>query len=72
MPFVINRWGSSATQFEVIETGAVPMPETQQPGLPILRASFRSVDAKTLADNFNRGQPTEADYTWPGGRKFFQ
>jgi len=40
--------------------------------LPIKKPQTRSVDAKTLADAFNKGQPTVADYSWPGGRTFFQ
>jgi hypothetical protein len=43
-----------------------------QPVLPVLKPSFRSIDAKTLADHFNRGQPEMADYDWPNRRRFYQ
>jgi hypothetical protein len=43
-----------------------------QPGLPIFIPSTRSIDAKTVAESFNRGQPREPDYTWPNRRKFYQ
>ena len=36
------------------------------------RPTTRSIDAKTIADAYNRGQPLKPDYTWPGGRKFYQ
>jgi len=43
-----------------------------QPVLPILRPGFRSIDAKSIADVYNRGTPDIADYTWPNERKFYQ
>jgi len=43
-----------------------------QPILPVLRPTFRSVDGKTLADNFNRGLPETPDYDWPNRRRFYQ
>lgn len=36
------------------------------------RPSMRQIDARTLADRYNAGQPLKPDYTWPGGRKFYQ
>jgi len=42
------------------------------PVLPIHRPKFRTVDGKTLADNFNRGMKVTPDYDWPNRRKFFQ
>ena len=45
---------------------------TQQTELPIFRPQMRSIDAQTLADRFNQGTPEIADYTFPGGRKFYQ
>jgi len=43
-----------------------------QPELPITKPAFRSIDAKSIADVYNRGAPVEPDYTWPNGRKFYQ
>ena len=52
--------------------GSGPAEIPQLEGLPVRTGTTRSIDAKTIADRFNAGQPTQADYTWPGGRKFFQ
>jgi len=43
-----------------------------QPVLRIVKPQMRTIDAKSIADNYNRGMPIEPDYTWPGGRKFYQ
>lgn len=43
-----------------------------QPILPVLKPSFRAMDGKTLADNFNRGLVDTADYEWPNRRRFYQ
>lgn len=43
-----------------------------QPKLPILRPTFRTIDGKTMADSYNRGQATQPDYEWPGRRRFYQ
>lgn len=53
-----NNWGAITT--------------TSQPVLPIRRVQTRSIDAKSIADRYNAGQPVVADYEWPGGRKFYQ
>ena len=41
-------------------------------GLPIKRVKRRSIDAKTISDRYNLGVPTQPDYDFPGGRKFYQ
>ena len=61
----LASWGNS---WGVIGAGA-PDPIKV---LPIGKPSYRTIDAKTLADAFNRGQPVMADYEWPNGRKFYQ
>lgn len=43
-----------------------------QPILPIPISSFRTIDAKTLADHFNRGLPRTPDYDFANRRKFYQ
>jgi len=43
-----------------------------QPILPITRPSFRSIDAKSIADVYNRGQPDTPDYEFANRRKFYQ
>jgi hypothetical protein len=43
-----------------------------QPVLPVIIPSFRSVDGKTLADAFNRGLPQVPVYDWPNRRKFYE
>ncbi len=43
-----------------------------QPVLPITAPSFRSIDAKSLADVYNRGTPSVADYEFSNKRRFFQ
>lgn len=43
-----------------------------QPVLPIIPPHIRAIDAKSLADHFNRGQPELPDYEWPSSRKFYQ
>lgn len=40
--------------------------------LGVQRPRMRSIDAKSIADRYNKGQPLKPDYTWPGGRKFYQ
>lgn len=40
--------------------------------LPIKQVKTRAVDAKTIADRYNMGVPTQPDYEFPGGRKFEQ
>jgi hypothetical protein len=57
-----NAWG---------DTGGVTV-GLVQPVLRIVKPQMRSIDAKSIADNYNRGLAAEADYTWPGGRKFYQ
>jgi len=55
-----DAWGDVVTVYVPV---AVPK---------VNRPSIRSIDAKSIADRFNQGQPDEADYTWPSGRKFYQ
>jgi hypothetical protein len=43
-----------------------------QPILPIPIPHVRTIDAKTLADHFNRGEIVTPDYEWPNTRKFYQ
>ena len=43
-----------------------------QPVLPVIRPKFRSADAKSMADVYNRGLPEMPDYEWPNRRKFYQ
>ncbi len=43
-----------------------------QPILPITKPSFRSIDAKSIADVYNRGQPDTPDYEFANRRKFYQ
>jgi len=43
-----------------------------QPVLPIHKPGFRSIDAKSIADVYNRGTADVADYDWPNRRKFYQ
>jgi hypothetical protein len=43
-----------------------------QPVLPIPIPHIRTIDAKTLADHFNRGEIVTPDYEWPNTRKFYQ
>lgn len=54
-----------------VGTNAVISSIIDQPVLPVLRPQFRSVDGKTLADNFNRGLPEVPAYDWPNRRKFY-
>ena len=56
-----TSWGSSWG------TGA-----PAQPTPTIVAPQVRSIDAKTLADHFNRGLVATPDYEWPNSRKFFQ
>lgn len=69
-------YDSAAYDVDAYDTDAyditVAATEPAQPVLPVNRPNSRSIDARTLADSFNRGQPIEPDYTWPGGRKFYQ
>ena len=43
-----------------------------QPILPITKPTFRSIDAKSIADVYNRGQPDIPDYEFANRRKFYQ
>ncbi len=43
-----------------------------QPVLPILTPAFRSIDAKSIADVYNRGLPDVPDYEFANRRKFYQ
>lgn len=43
-----------------------------QPVLSVYTPGFRSIDAKSIADQYNRGIPLDADYEVSGGRKFYQ
>lgn len=43
-----------------------------QPVLPINIPTFRSIDAKSIADVYNRGTPDEADYEFSNVRRFYQ
>jgi hypothetical protein len=43
-----------------------------QPVLPIVKPSYRSIDAKSISDVYNQGQPLEADYEYSNGRRFYQ
>jgi len=52
----------------ILEDALIP----PTPTLPILVPHMRSIDAKTLADHFNRGQIRKPDYEWPNARKFYQ
>lgn len=45
---------------------------SEQPVLPISKPQFRSIDAKSIADVYNRGTPDIADYKFPNGRRFYQ
>ena len=49
-----------------------PEYEIVQPVLPIPKVSFRSMDAKSIADVYNRGTPLIPDYEFYGRRKFYQ
>ncbi len=70
----IGDFSDFALVFSVFieEAPEIPQLETSPIGLPIFRPQIRSIDAKTLADRFNQGTPDIPDYTFPGGRKFFQ
>lgn len=43
-----------------------------QPILPIAKPGFRSIDAKSISDVYNRGTADIPDYEWPNRRKFYQ
>lgn len=43
-----------------------------QPVLPIHKVQTRSIDAKTIADRYNKGLPRQEDYLFGGARKFYQ
>jgi len=58
----------STTAFSTLAFDLAPVAA----GLAVKRGSTRSIDAKTLADRFNAGQPLQADYEFPNGRKFYQ
>ena len=56
-----NAWGSVSGADAIV-----------QPVLPILTPGFRSIDAKSIADAYNRNSPDVADYKFPNGRRFYQ
>lgn len=61
----------TSTSSGLFLASALVFNQFQQKALPIRRPRERSIDAKTLADRFNRGMPVQPSYTWPGGRKFY-
>lgn len=61
-----NSWGAS-WNISWGRTAAIV-----QPVLPIHTPGFRSIDAKSIADVYNRGLPEMPDYEWPNRRKFYQ
>jgi hypothetical protein len=63
--------GSVLTSGVPAETAGFTV-ELTQPVLPIVAPSFRSIDAKSISDVYNQGQPLEPDYEWSSGRRFYQ
>ena len=64
-----DNWGSNWGDNWGLVSGTAAI---VQPILKITAPKTRSIDAKSIADKFNQGQPIQPDYEWPGGRKFFQ
>ena len=65
-----STWGTSWGTSWGSAWGAIG--EAPKAGLTINRPSYRSIDAKTLADSFNRGVAEIPDYEYPSGRRFYQ
>ena len=64
-----ENWASNWADNWGAVSGTVPI---VQPVLKVTAPRTRSIDAKSIADRFNQGEPIQADYEWPGGRKFYQ
>ncbi len=62
--FSTSAFSASAFDFDIV--GIV------QPVLPITAPGFRSIDAKSIADVYNRGTADIADYEFSNRRRFYQ
>ncbi len=67
-----SNWGTNWGTNWGDNWGATGVAAIVQPVLRIRAPKIRTIDAKSIADRFNQGQPLMPDYEWPGRRKFFQ
>lgn len=62
--FSTSAFSTSSFDFDIV--GVV------QPILPISTPGFRSIDAKSIADVYNRGTADMEDYKFGNDRRFYQ